>query len=83
MFGCASDVNICYREGRWQLGLHLINVLSQVWQPVFPVAEIPENFADPVDQPVAIFYRTRLRCFEFDVSDFRRPESEFGDRGSR
>lgn len=50
VFGCASDVNICYREGHWQLGLHLINVLSQVWQSVFPVfAEIPENFADPVD----------------------------------
>ena len=29
VFGCASDVNICYRQGRWQLGLHLINILSE------------------------------------------------------
>ncbi|CAK9102902.1 Pentatricopeptide repeat-containing protein [Durusdinium trenchii] len=30
VFGCASDVNLCYRQNRWQLGLYLINILSQV-----------------------------------------------------
>lgn len=29
VFGCASDVNLCYRQNRWQLGLYLINILSQ------------------------------------------------------
>ena len=30
VFGCASDVNICYSQNRWQEGLQMINILSQV-----------------------------------------------------